>query len=94
MEVYILAAICGWMIATVIGTIRDLRFERRKHRETLDRLESWRRAWDNTDRWLAEFPDVEAALAHLKASAEGHGGTNIMQTREAMRARGKEANRG
>ena len=51
------------------------------------KLARWRSAWSETDRWLAEFPDVESALFHLKSTAEGDGGTNIMKTRETMRLR-------
>ena len=50
-------------------------------------LERWRVGHSEAERWLAEFPDVAAALAHLKAKADGSGGTDISRTREEMRRR-------
>lgn len=52
-----------------------------------DELHRWHSYWEQSRRWLAEFPDAADALEHLKASATGAGGTDISRTREAMRTR-------
>jgi hypothetical protein len=50
-------------------------------------LDRWHIYWQESRRWLAEFPDVADALEHLYANATGAGGTDIVRTREAMRKR-------
>lgn len=53
----------------------------------MEELHRWRTYWEESRRWLAEFPDAANALEHLKAQSTGAGGVDIMRTREAMRTR-------
>ena len=75
------------IVVGVISILMDKRRIQKERDQAQAELARWRYAWSETDRWLAEFPDVECALFHLKSTAEGDGGTNITKTRETMRLR-------
>ena len=78
-------------VAHLVGLVVAFSWMRRaaKHRQAMeDKLERWNTGWQEQRRWLAEFPDVVAALNHLKAHVDGRvGGADIYRTREQMRAR-------
>lgn len=59
----------------------------KKSRAERDELHRWRTCWEEQRRWLAEFPDVVAALEHLSAYADGRGVANIADLRDVMRIR-------
>lgn len=72
----------------VVGMWCNARHAQRELRRSLERLERWRASWDETRRFLNEFPDVATALEHLRSTAEGHVGTPpVCRTREVMRNR-------
>lgn len=86
MDTYSAALLIAVLICFIIYA--TVMIDRNKeHQAALAELERWRVGWSEADRWLAEFPDVAAAFAHLKAKADGTGGTDIVRTREAMRRR-------
>lgn len=74
------------MLFAVVLTIVHVRSIKRAIVER-DELHRWHSYWEQTRRWLAEFPDAADALEHLKANVTGDGGTDIQRTREAMRTR-------
>lgn len=57
------------------------------HIKRSDELHRWHSYWEQSRRWLAEFPDAADALEHLKASAIGAEVSDIRDVREAMRTR-------
>lgn len=72
-----------YMIVLTAMHLRSVK-QSRVEREELHR---WRTCWEEERRWLAEFPDVVAALEHLSAYADGRSVANIADLREAMRTR-------
>ncbi len=75
----------GWFVLNPL--VKRLRAQLQQRARDIAELYRWRVYWEESRRWLAEFPDVADALEHLKAKAEGAGGTDISNTRDAMRKR-------
>ena len=81
---YIALAICVFVVWRALKYAARCRLEQDRANDELHR---WRVGHSEAERWLAEFQDVAMALEHLKAKAEGTGGTDISRTRDAMRKR-------
>lgn len=55
-------------------------------REEMAELERWRVYWHQHRQWLAEFPDVSAALDNLREEALAREPVNISEIRDGMRS--------
>lgn len=55
-----------------------------------EREEAWKVCWNDTRRWLAEFPDAADALDHLHQAVHGVRSFDIQRLRDNMRARRDE----
>ena len=51
----------------------------------LSELERWRVQWQESRRWMAEFPDVATALDHMRAEVAGEAVSSIRAVRDSIR---------